>query len=62
MKIDELLEQLKLYMSTELDKNTVSISIFINCEGIQMTTRHRTPEQLKKSGISMRNINGDFIK
>ena len=41
---------------------TVSYNIFINSKGVEITEDKRTSETLKKSGISMKNIKGDYIK
>lgn len=58
----ELLELLKPALIREFPSDTTSVTIFINCEGIEIKTRRIGANKLKKSGISMRNINGDFIK
>lgn len=39
-----------------------SYNLFINCEGVEITENKRTPEDLKASGCSMRNLKGEFIK
>ena len=57
-RIAYLLEAVK----TDMSSNTTSVTIFINCEGAHFESRIKTPEQLKKSGISMRNISGEWIK
>lgn len=61
-KINEKLEELKEVIKQELDDRVVYVKIFINAQGIDMNVYHRTPEELKREGISMRNIKGDFIK
>jgi hypothetical protein len=61
-KINEKLEELKEVIKQELNDNVTSVNISINAQGIDMSVYHRTPEELKREGISMRNIKGDFIK
>lgn len=56
-KIGELIELLK----QEMPPTTTSVNLFINCDGFQATITDRKPDDLKKEGISMRNIQGDFI-
>jgi len=36
--------------------------VFFNCEGYDVTQTHRTADNLKESGISMRNVKGEWIK
>ena len=58
-KIAELFDALK----AELPKDTTSVTLFFNvngCEEMKLTTR--TAESLRADGISMRNIQGDWIK
>lgn len=61
-KINEKLEELREVIKQELDDQVVSVKIFINAQGVDMNTYHKSPEDLKMEGISMRNIKGDFIK
>jgi len=42
----------------ELFPEAVSVSIFVNCEGINVTPNYRTD----LTGCSMRNINGEWVK
>jgi hypothetical protein len=58
LKINELVELLKMH----LPDTTTSVNIFINCEGVEMETKKRSYYSLVKSGISMRNISGEFIR
>ena len=60
-KVQEALTNLRDVLRSELSKNTTSVKIILNCEGIRMSITDKTSEELKKSNISMRNINGDFI-
>jgi hypothetical protein len=57
-KIAELSEALTRHAPHE----AVSFRLFVNCEEVQATLTTRTGAQLKKTGISMRNIAGNFIQ
>ena len=46
----------------EAPDQIVTFRLFVNCEESEVTTTARTPDQLNASGISMRNLRGDFIK
>ena len=61
-KINQKLEELKEVIKSELDNGVTSVKIFINAQGVDMNIYHNTPEELKREGVSMRNIKGDFIK
>lgn len=61
-KINKKLEELKEVLKDELDSHVTSVKIFINAQGVDMNIYHRTPEELKIEGVSMRNIKGEFIK
>ena len=53
----ELVESIREFAPADV----VSVEVFINCEGHNITIRTRTQDDLKKAGISMRNLKGDFI-
>lgn len=55
------LEVLRTIAQKELPFNTVSVEVFINSEGVSLSYKTKTSEQLKAQGMSMRNISGDFI-
>jgi hypothetical protein len=55
------LEVLRTIAQKELPFNTVSVEIFINADGVSLSFKTKTSELLKKAGVSMRNINGEFI-
>jgi hypothetical protein len=61
-KINGKLEELKEVIKQELDDKVTSVKIFINAQGVDMKVCYRTPEELRREGISMRNIKGGFIK
>jgi hypothetical protein len=43
-------------------ENAVAVSVFMNSEGVEMEVRTRSPESLKRSGVAMRNLSGDWVK
>lgn len=61
-KIDQKLAELKELLCDELSDTTTYVEIFINSQGINVNTTQRTPEELKRDGVSMRNIKGEWIK
>lgn len=44
------------------NENTVRFQLTINSEGAEVDFETRTAESLKRDGISMRNLKGDFIR
>lgn len=56
--INNLYDVLRKTSSNDL----VSVNIFFNSYGIDITTQQKTAEQLKSSGIAMKNIRGEWIK
>jgi len=58
IKLEELVELFK----RDLPRNTTSVSVSMNCEGIEFNYRTRIASGLKLSGISMRNISGEWIE
>lgn len=58
MSTDALIEILRFRLGTP---TTTLIKIFITSEGYEIDETHRTAEGLKRDGISMRNVFGQFI-
>ena len=56
--IDDLVEALRKQSPEQM----ITFSVFVNCQERIVTTKERTPEQLKAAGISMRNLRGNFIQ
>lgn len=57
-KIEELRAALCQYGSPE----TVAVRLFMSAGETEVEIQTRSPEQLKRSGYSMQNLKGDFIK
>lgn len=55
------LDNLEDVLRTHCNENVVSVNVFINCQNMETTIIERTAESLKKEGISMRNLAGNFI-
>ena len=60
--IVEKIKELKEAICDFGDAECININLFFNCEGLEITTKERTADQLKSQGISMRNVRGEFIK
>lgn len=61
-RVVQALDNLEATVREYCNKNTVSFSVFINCEGREVTITERTADMLETGGISMRNLSGAFIK
>lgn len=61
-KIEEAIKNLRTSLQEECNPHCVAVDIFFNAEGYEVNYRLRTPGSLKRSGINMRNLKGDFIK
>lgn len=60
--INAAIKTLLAALRSESGPNTTTFTLFVNCEGHNVETGERTPEDLKRAGISMRNLKGEFIK
>ncbi len=58
----EKLNELRAALEQELPQVTTSVSIYITCDGADITTSMKTADDLKREGASMRNIKGEWIK
>lgn len=61
-ELTKALNQLRKVLESEAQDDCVAVSVFFNAEGHEIEYRTRTNESLKRDGISMRNLRGDFIK
>jgi hypothetical protein len=61
-ELTEALKRLRDVLQNECNPHTVAVEIFINSEGYELNYKLRTPGSLKRDGISMKNICGDYIK
>jgi len=60
-EIQKRIEELRSALYVYSDDTTVSLRLFINYQEVSAEVEMRTPEQLKASGCSMRNLKGKWI-
>ena len=58
----EALKHLRDILQEETAEHCVGVNVFFNSQGYELEYRTRSPDSLKRDGISMRNMRGDFIK
>ena len=61
-EIQIALSALRAALIKNVSPETTSISVFINCEGVNLEVTTTSAESLRSRYISMRNISGEFIK
>lgn len=61
-EIEKKIAELSDALTRHAPHEAVSFQLFVNCEEVKATLKTRTGAQLKKAGISMRNIAGNFIQ
>jgi len=61
-KTAQALKTLRDALQEEANEHCVAVHACFNCEGYTIDYRTRTPGSLKRAGISMRNLRGEFIK
>jgi hypothetical protein len=62
LRITNAIEALVSALREESPEQMVTFNLFMNCEEFEIKTSSRTPKELKSSGISMRNLRGNFIR
>jgi len=60
--VDRKISEMVSAIEDVVSDYTVSVTIRFNYEGYEISTKQRTPKSLKKAGISMRNIKGQWIE
>ena len=61
-KIEQKVKELFEVLQQELSTNTTSVNVFFNSYGYKLEINERTARQLQIDGISMKNIQGEFIR
>ena len=61
-RIQQAICSLREVLKQECSASVASVEIFISDHEVSYTTNSRSPHSLKKDGISMRNIKGDWIE
>lgn len=62
IKLHAALESLQRCLIDVCSDLTTVVTVNVNCEGYSTKIHERSPESLKRDGISMRNIKGEFIR
>ena len=60
-RITKALKELQEAFKEAANYNVTSVNVFFNAYELNVEITERTAEQLSNKGISMRNINGEFI-
>lgn len=61
-QLAQALKSLRDVLQQEAHQHCTSVNVFFNCEGYRVVQNARTPGSLKRDGISMRNLRGEWIK
>jgi hypothetical protein len=61
-EIIEAVKKLKEAIESNSDDCCTSVTVFFNCEGYNINQYYRTSDQLIESGVSMRNVRGEWIR
>lgn len=61
-KVSEAIEVMTEVLKSELSKCTISVEIVVTAQGFNVGVQERSADGLKRDGISMRNIQGEWIK
>jgi hypothetical protein len=56
--IDDFIKKLKEKSSSTV----ISVQIFVSGSGSEIVINKRTPEELRRDGVSMTNLKGEWIK
>lgn len=62
---EQLAQALKNFheaLKKESADDVVSVNVFFNCQGCHISINTRTPESLRNSNESMRNLRGEWVK
>ncbi len=60
-KIEHALKNLRDVFQEEAHEHCVGVTVFINSEGYEIKYRMQTPGSLRRAGISMRNLRGEWV-
>ena len=60
-ELSQILTKLRTVLQMEAHEHCVAVEVLINAEGYEINYKLRSPGSLNRDGISMRNINGEFI-
>jgi len=60
--IDDKVAELRVIIEQELSENVVMFKVEFTGTGTNTRTEYKHIEELKRDGISMRNVKGEFIR
>ena len=60
-RLSEALKQVRDILQEEDHEHCAAVDVTFNSQGYELNYRMRSPGGLKRDGISMRNLKGDFI-
>ena len=61
-QLTQALKNLYDVLQQEAHDHCVSVNVFFNCEGYRIEQGTHTPESLKRAGVSMRNLRGEWVR
>ncbi len=61
-QLAQALKNLRDVLQQESHEHCISVSVFFNCQGYKIEYNMRTPGSLKRDGISMSNLRGEWVK
>jgi len=60
--MEELIDDFIKTLKEKSSSTVISVQIFVSGSGSEIVIKKRTPEELRRNGISMRNLKGEWIK
>lgn len=60
--MEEIIEKFVKDIRDASSKTVTSVQIFVGCSNSEIVINKRTPEELRRDGVSMRNLKGEWIK
>lgn len=60
-ELQQALKSLRDALQAEAHPHCVAVEILVNSNGCEVSYRLRSPGSLNRDGISMRNLNGEWI-
>ena len=60
--MEELINDFIKKLREKSSSTVTSVQIFVNGSGSEIVINKRTPEELRRNGVSVRNLKGEWIK
>ncbi len=61
-QLAQALKNLRDVLEAEAHDHCIGVNVFFNSEGYEIEHRTRTPRSLRRDGVSMRNLRGEWVK